>query len=69
MIPNIKDFFDVCFDEDIEIRDPLNKISVRGHKPKSNFILYANVIGLALRGLAKDPQYSGINLLSKGEGF
>jgi len=66
LFPGIDNFFQSCFKEvEIEIGNPLKTIKRKGGLKKERAILYSNVIGLALRCIAKNPAKSGLNLLSK----
>ncbi len=64
LLPDIDIFFKDNFEGvSVEIGDPLKKIKRKGGLPSDRSILYANAIGLALRGISKDPVKDGINLL------
>ena len=67
LIPNIENYFQINFDLEVEQRDPLRKIYLPGCRGIKDFIYYANVVGLALRGLHPQPYKSGINLLARAE--
>ena len=64
MIPEIDVFLKNKFQGvKIEIGDPLKKVKRKGGLDPDKALLYANAIGLALRGTVKDPLGAGINLL------
>jgi len=64
LLPGIDDFLKSRFrDIDVEVGDPLKKIKRRGGLDPTKALLYTNSIGLALRGIIKDPVGTGINLL------
>ncbi len=63
LLPGILDYFKSVLGERVELGDPLIKIEGRKVLQGKESILFANVIGLALRGTGKDPVKEGINLL------
>lgn len=63
LLPEIDSFFQKYFNAKVEIGNPLAKIKGGEKLDGKKGILYANVIGLALRGISHDPVKAGINLL------
>jgi len=69
-VPGIHKFFQSKFRQNIEIRNPLKKLSISEKDEKNIRCLYfANVLGLALRALEATPETQGINLLHKARSF
>ena len=70
-LPYLSEYLTDNLEKKVAIGDPWAKINIDILKKKEYFrealkinpILYATVIGLALRGLAKDPKMAGINLI------
>jgi len=64
LLPGLREYFQEKIGLRVEIGDPLTKIGKNTilHK-KEKRILFANVIGLGLRALEKNPLKSDINLL------
>jgi len=70
-LPRLPEYLAENLEKPVEIADPWVKINIDILKKKEYFekalevnpILYSTVIGAALRGLSKDPQTAGINLL------
>ncbi|OGZ18544.1 MAG: hypothetical protein A2Z68_00865 [Candidatus Nealsonbacteria bacterium RBG_13_38_11] len=63
LIPEIDSFFQRRFEKiKVEIGNPLEKIKRKGGMREEGAVLYSNVIGLALRGISKNPVKDGINL-------
>ena len=64
LLPGITDFFEGQF-EDLNFKtgSPLKKIDAPDFLEEKESVLYSNVVGLALRGLRKDPIDVGVNLL------
>jgi type IV pilus assembly protein PilM len=63
LLPKIREYFQENFKEKVELGQPLQKIGSSYALNPQKAILFATVIGLALRGLQKDFINSGINLL------
>jgi len=64
LLPGIKEYFQKHFEEKVEIGQPLQNIQKTSPLFDSRkAILFANVIGLALRGIEKNFIDAGINLL------
>ncbi len=69
-LPGIHKFFQSKFRQNIEIRNPLKKLSISEKDEKNIRCLYfANVLGLALRALETAPETRGINLLHRAGSF
>ena len=65
LLPGIREHFQKNFEEKVEIGNPLHNIRPGSFFPdEKKAALYANVIGLAMRGLEKDFIDGGINLLA-----
>ncbi|MBZ9572526.1 type IV pilus assembly protein PilM [Patescibacteria group bacterium] len=72
-LPNILEYLSENLEKEVIIPDPWVKINIDILKKKKYFketlkinqIFYSTVIGLALRGLAKNPKKTGINLIGK----
>jgi len=65
LLPGLEDYFQKNLEEKVEIGNSLANIRPAAFfSEKKKAMLYANVIGLAIRGLGKDFIESGINLLS-----
>jgi len=70
-LPRILEYFQENLEKTVEIGDPWDKIDIDLLNQKEylhdahkvNPVIYATTIGLALRGLAKNPARSEINLL------
>lgn len=66
LLPGIEAYFSQRLGIKVEKGNPLEEV---GYDPKvfkeQEAILYATVMGLALRGVGKDPEKEGINLLYK----
>jgi len=70
-LPRLPEYFAENLDLPVEIGDPWVKINIDILKKKEYFktalevnpIFYSTVIGAALRGLSKNPQTAGINLV------
>lgn len=66
LAPGIQKFFQSHFWQEVEIRNPLDKLRVQKDDLKNGRkVLFSNVIGLALRGLHTYPHLHGVNLLQK----
>lgn len=73
MLPFLKEYLADNLEREVEIGDPLVKINIEILKKKEYFeealkvspILYAPAIGSALRGLTKNPEKVGINLIGQ----
>lgn len=64
LLPGIRKFFQSHLRQNVEIRNPLKKLNVSEKDRKNKrFLYFANVIGLALRALQKDPLRAGLNLI------
>lgn len=62
----ILDYLRDALSHPVSLGNPLASINTRHWQfNKRRAVLYANVIGLALRGIAQDPYSTGINLLSQ----
>jgi type IV pilus assembly protein PilM len=72
-LPYLKEYLAENLEKEVLIGDPWEKIDIEILRKKEYFkealkinpYLYSVAIGSALRGLEKDPQRSGINLLKK----
>jgi len=63
LTPGINGFFQERFGTiKVETANPLEKIKRKGGMKEEGAVLYANVIGLALRAISKNPVRDGINL-------
>lgn len=64
LLPGIESYFSQALDLKVEKGNPLEEISF---DPKTfnapEAVLYATVIGLAMRAMAKDPEREGVNLV------
>jgi type IV pilus assembly protein PilM len=68
LLPKIDEYIATNIEKEVILGDPLAKVrdgNIFGEKISP--ILFADVIGLALRGTAKNPEKEGINLLPQGE--
>lgn len=66
LTPGIQKFFQTHFWQEIEMRNPLEKLQLnKGDLQNGRKALFSNVIGLALRGLHTYPHINDINLLQK----
>ena len=71
MLPHLPEYLSDNLEKEVTIGDPWQKINIDILKKKKYFkkalqvnpVLYSTVIGSALRGLAKNSQKAGINLL------
>ena len=63
LLPGIISYLEDALERRVVMGDPLNKIRGTKSLRQKDAILYANVIGLALRGIDKDPVRGSINLL------
>ena len=71
ILPKLPEYLSDNLEKEVTIGDPWSKINIDILKKKEHFkkalqlnpVLYSTVIGSALRGLAKNPQKAGINLL------
>lgn len=69
-LAGIHKFFQSKFRQNIEIRNPLKKLSISEKDEKNIRCLYfTNVLGLALRALEATPETQGINLLHGARSF
>jgi type IV pilus assembly protein PilM len=65
LLPGIEEYFQKNFKEKVEIGKPLQNINSASFFPDDKqAMLFANVIGLAMRGLDQDFIDAGINLLT-----
>ncbi|PIS04600.1 MAG: hypothetical protein COT81_05650 [Candidatus Buchananbacteria bacterium CG10_big_fil_rev_8_21_14_0_10_42_9] len=64
MLPNISQYFKDNLGVDSLLGDPFQKIKSSDVELNGSAVLYANVIGLAWRGIMRRPEKQGINLLS-----
>jgi|GEM_PF-1579609 len=63
LLPGISDFFQERFEKTkVVAGNPFEKIKRKGGLKEETAVLYANVIGLALRAVSKNPVKDGINL-------
>jgi len=73
LLPYLPEYLSENLEKEVLISDPWKKINIDILKEKeyskevleSESILYSIAIGLALRGLAKEPKKAGINLLKE----
>ncbi len=68
LLPYLPDYLSENLEKEVVVGDPWAKIDIDISKEKEYFkesdsILYSTAIGLALRGLAKNPKKAGINLI------
>jgi type IV pilus assembly protein PilM len=71
MLPHLPEYLSDNLEKEVTVGDPWQKINIDILKKKEYFkkalqinpVLYSTVVGSALRGLAKNPQKAGINLL------
>lgn len=70
ILPSLSEYLSANLEKRVEIPAPLTKINIDivkkeylKEKLEINPIFYSTVIGLALRGLEKDPKRAGINLI------
>lgn len=65
-MPQIKEYFKSKLKREVEIGDPLDGIDYDEKIFKAkNSVIYATVMGLALRTIEKKPEEAGINLIDK----
>jgi len=65
LVPNITDYFSENLSIPVNLGNPFRNISVdKDFNTKRKAVLFANVIGLASRGLGKKPKTSDIDLLA-----
>jgi type IV pilus assembly protein PilM len=73
LLPYLADYLSENLEKKVEIGDPLSKINIdileeKGFLKetlKTNSVLYSTAFGLALRGLERNPQKEGINLIKE----
>jgi len=63
LLPGIEEYFQKNTKKSVEIGNSLLNIKKTSLLPEKRAILFANVIGLAIRGISSNPADSGINLL------
>ncbi len=63
LLPDIDKFFQSFFSIKVVVGNPLIKIKETSNLDRKKGVIYSNVIGLALRGVSKEPVKNGINLL------
>lgn len=64
LLPGIRKYFQSHFRQNVEIRNPLKKLSLsKMEMNRRRFLYFANVVGLALRAMSLNPSREGINLL------
>ena len=71
MLPHLPEYLSDNLEKEVTIGDPWEKVNIDILKKKEYFkkalqvnpVLYSTVVGSALRGLAKNPEKAGINLL------
>ncbi len=59
----VMDYFNEELEEEVEMGNPLKLLKKTEELAKEKYIIYSNVIGLALRSVEKNPINSGFNLL------
>jgi type IV pilus assembly protein PilM len=64
LLPYLKEYLAENLEKEISLGNPFQKIELK-EKLKTESIFYSTVLGLALRGLEKNPQNAGINLLKE----
>lgn len=66
LLSGIHKYFQSQLRQNIEIRNPLKALNISERDKKNKrFIFFGNVLGLALRGMSRDPMHTSINLLHK----
>jgi type IV pilus assembly protein PilM len=73
LLPYLVDYLSENLEKKVEIGDPLSKINVdileeKGFLKetlKTDSVIYSTAFGLALRGLERNPQKEGINLIKE----
>jgi type IV pilus assembly protein PilM len=63
LLPGVLEHFKNEIGETVKLGNPLEKIKTTEELKKEKILLYANVIGLAMRTTEKDPIEGGINML------
>lgn len=68
LLPGIRKYFQSHFQQNVEIRNPLKKLSLPKMEINRRRSLYfANVVGLALRAMSLNSSHEGINLLYRAK--
>lgn len=68
LLPKIDEYISVNVEREVALGEPIQKIRDGNvFSEKISPLLFADVIGLALRGIASNPEEDGINLLPEGE--
>jgi cell division ATPase FtsA len=64
LLPYLKEYLSENLEREVFLGNPFQKIELK-EKLKIKPILYSTALGLALRGLEKNPKIAGINLLKE----
>ncbi len=69
LLPGFPEYLQANLGVPVQVGNPLPRVRLRaGLLPERHGVLYANVVGLSLRGAGRNPAVNGINLLAQAYG-